>query len=319
MKRKRIWQIGLGLALMLGLAELGVRLTGVVDFPVYDVDARIGYIPQAGQSGKFLRRNAWSINARGMGSPAWQPGPEREDVLVIGDSVVWGGNPLTDADKLGHRLQAMDPQRRYWSAAAGSWSILNILAYFERYPDVAPASDRIVVVLNGGDFAGRSQWKSDSKHPRQRPLLASGYVWRKYGQPRLLRMVSRVQGPQQTEAQAAAAPARGNWAQTHVDPATVAALAAQLAQWRSERPERRLVVVLYGGLELQAPQPDSAVVADHVAMVDLAREAFGPFATIVDVNADPRWHGDLYRDPIHPNADGNGVLAAIIHDALAAQ
>lgn len=91
-------------------AEGGVRALGMVDFPLYEANARIGYIPAANQQGSFLNKNDWEFNALHMGAPAFTPGPAL-DVLLVGDSVVYGGNGYRQPDRLGPALQAQLQQR----------------------------------------------------------------------------------------------------------------------------------------------------------------------------------------------------------------
>jgi hypothetical protein len=58
--------LGLGAALVIGTlaAEVGVRMAWFVDFPLYDADASIGYIPKANQRGNFLNKNDRVINEK---------------------------------------------------------------------------------------------------------------------------------------------------------------------------------------------------------------------------------------------------------------
>ena len=186
-KKLRWWWLVLPVVLvLLVLSEVGLRLAGVTDFPVYDTDETIGYIPAPGQQGSFLNRNGWQVNERSMGSDAWEPNGQR-DVLLLGDSVVWGGNPLNQPDKLGPVLQGKLPQWRVWSASAGSWSVLNQVAYLDRYADVQQEADVLVWVLNTADFAEkRSVWSSDATHPRSKPLSAVWHVAEKYLLPRVI-------------------------------------------------------------------------------------------------------------------------------------
>lgn len=64
--------------LLLALAEFALRLAGVTDFPTYETDDTIGYIPAPAQSGAFLNKNRWQVNERSMGSGPWQPDGQRD-------------------------------------------------------------------------------------------------------------------------------------------------------------------------------------------------------------------------------------------------
>ena len=166
------------------VAELVLRAAGVVDVPLYDADPRIGYIPRASQSGAFLRQNHWQVNEKSQGSPPWQPN-RRTDALLLGDSIVWGGNRLDQPQKLGPALQRALPDTDVWSAAAGSWGVPNEVEYLDRFADVVQASEVVVWVINTGDLNARSQWASELTHPRQHPTSALLYVLQKYGLPRV--------------------------------------------------------------------------------------------------------------------------------------
>ena len=97
-KKLRWWWLVLPVVLvLLVLSEVGLRLAGVTDFPVYDTDETIGYIPAPGQQGSFLNRNGWQVNERSMGSDAWQPNGQR-DVLLLGDSILYDAQPAIVAN-----------------------------------------------------------------------------------------------------------------------------------------------------------------------------------------------------------------------------
>lgn len=107
-------------ACLLGTTELVVRLSGVLDFPLYAVDPEIGFVPKPNQSGKFLNKNAWVFNDRSMGTDtAWSPSG-KPDILLIGNSIVMGGNPYDQSEKLGPLLQKkLAGKVAVWPIAAG--------------------------------------------------------------------------------------------------------------------------------------------------------------------------------------------------------
>lgn len=172
--------LGLGAVLLVGglAAEVGVRVAGLVDFPLYDADANIGYIPKANQRGSFLNKNDWVINDKHMGAEAFVPDPAG-NILLVGDSIVWGGNPYAKADRLGSRLQAL-VKGKVWPIAAGSWSLQNQLTYLNANPDVVSQMDTIAFVLNSGDLGPPSSWNCSLTHQRERPAVALVYLAKKY-------------------------------------------------------------------------------------------------------------------------------------------
>lgn len=118
--------------LAIGLVtESVLRICGAIDFPIYETNAAIGYIPAANQRGSFLNKNEWHFNELSMGAGTFKPGPW-VDTLLIGDSVVLGGNPITQNDRLGAVLERAIGGR-VWPVSAGSWAIRNELNYLQTH------------------------------------------------------------------------------------------------------------------------------------------------------------------------------------------
>lgn len=166
--RKRTVAGALGaLALILaGAAEVGVRLTGAADVPLYRPDPHYGYIPAASQSGAWRRRMRWTYNSLSMGvAEPFRPG----GVLLIGDSIVNGGNQADQDQRLGPQLEAMISQD-VWPVSAKSWALLNELAWMKQNPVVVRDVDRIVIVLNPEDFVEPSVWTPDPNRPEHAPI-----------------------------------------------------------------------------------------------------------------------------------------------------
>ena len=73
-------------------------------------------------------------------------------------------------------------------------------------------------------------------------------------------------------------------------------------------PSKRVLVVLYPDqTELKAPTPH------YLAFRQGLRNA----SELLEVREDAQWQPHLYRDSIHPTADGNRVLASMIEKRLA--
>jgi hypothetical protein len=103
--RRSIRWISIALLAALVFGEVAVREAGMVDFPIYAVDDEIGYIPKPNQHGCFLNKRCWAFNDRSMGTTtAWNP-TLHPNVLFIGNSIVMGGNPYDQHDKLGPLVQ----------------------------------------------------------------------------------------------------------------------------------------------------------------------------------------------------------------------
>lgn len=297
--RRWLRRAALGVVLALVAAELGLRAAGVVDFPLYDADPRIGYIPRASQSGAYLRHNHWQINEKSQGSPPWQP-DRRTDVLLLGDSIVWGGNPLDQSQKLGPTLQGMLPDADVWSAAAGSWGVPNEVEYLDRFPEVVQASEIVVWVINTGDLNTRSQWASELTHPRQHPPSALLYVAQKYALPRVQ---ARLPGP------ASSVAAETSPAAPPIFPETEALFRERL---QTLVEARRVLVVVWP--ERAAASGAEPALSAHRAFVDHVTRLLPPGVLLLEATPPP----NLYRDGIHPSAAGNEWLAERIVAALAA-
>lgn len=280
-----MFYFALALAVM---GEIGVRIGGLVDFPLYDANARIGYIPRAEQGGRFLNRNEWMVNSKHMSAGPFEPGPAG-NVLVIGDSIVWGGNLYARSDRLGPKLQALLPQK-VWPIAAGSWALQNELVYLIENPDVVKSVETIVFVLNSGDFGEPSAWSCSHFHPLEPPRVALWYLAKKYvlktpceGTPPTLAVTTR-------------------------DPM------AMLQAFVEGHARHRFVALLYPDLE---ELMDDALLRARLEMHADALTRVG-VAEVVSVARDPRWagHRELYRDGIHPTPAGMGVLASVIASTL---
>lgn len=152
-------------------AELSAQIVGVADVPLYRPDLDYGYIPAASQDGAWLGKR-WVYNERSMGvDERWRPG----GVLLIGDSVVNGGNQTDQPKRLGPQLEALTG-RQVWPVSAGSWALLNQLAFLRENRDLVEGSDAIVFVLNAADFGEPSVWTDAPEKPSRPPVSAILYL-----------------------------------------------------------------------------------------------------------------------------------------------
>lgn len=266
------------LVLVLG-AELALRLSGVLDFPLFTPGPPYGYIPSPSQSGAFMRRNDWVFNERSMGTARpFSPSSTLTDTLLVGDSIVSGGNPYRQAQRLGPQLEKRIGGH-VWPISANSWSMANELTYIRVNPDVARSVDEIVFVTNSQDFVEPSVWRSQTTHPTHRPVSAIAYIVGKK--------------------------IPGTW-----PPPKPAPLAADWAAFA--RSVKRPVYVVAYPTEAEAKSPELR----RTHLLEPLRAVVGRDVKVIDVASDPRWLAAHYRDPIHPDAAATEVLAAIISDNL---
>ena len=269
------------------LAEMLVRGLGFIDFPVYEANAQVGYIQASGQHGSFLNRNQWEFNSLHMSAPEFTPNPAL-DMLLVGDSVVSGGNGYQQQDRLGPALQASAQHRArgatVWPVAAGSWALRNELAWLRENPQVPAQVDRVIFVLNTGDFGEASSWSCEATHPRKRPAVALWYLFNKY----VYAFEACGHVPQGLQ----------------VPPGD---LAAELRSFLAVYGDKSLFVLYPDRAETENP----ALARAHFA-AGLALLASSGAHKIVQLTGDKRWRTDFYKDDIHPTPEGNRVLADIL-------
>jgi hypothetical protein len=276
-------------------AEIGMRMMGIIDFPLYHADSKIGYIPKPNQSGSFMRKNDWAFNSRSMAAPEFNGSASDgvRDVLLIGDSIVYGGNPYRAEERLGPSL-TRDSKFRIWPISAGSWSLQNELTWLQANRDVVENVDDIVFVLNNGDIAPASSWGCTWTHPKGAPVSAVWFTVAKH----LLK--AKCEGtPDDLQVPAQDVPAM---------------LQAFL---KSLPPRVRVSVMLYPD---RGEAKSAAVMQAGLGQMEVPLRAVG-VERIVFVGRDPSWAScaDCYRDPIHPTPEGNQRLAGIITRHLVSQ
>lgn len=255
--------------------ETGARMMGIGDYALYEASDTVGYIPKPSQAGAFLNRYRWVFNERSMGvSTPFRPAPK--DILLIGDSIVLGGNQVDQPNKLGPALSRMTGCTT-WPISAGSWGLLNELRVLESNPDFLKVGT-IVFVSNSGDFNAASIWQNGFTHPRNRPVLISLFAASKY-------LYGTVDRTNLRDADAV----RVDWK-------------TELAAF-FRRYSGRVVWVLY-------PQREE-LAAPSGAFAPLKAAVHGK-AEIINVDEDRRWNTGIYKDYIHPTDAGTRTLASII-------
>lgn len=285
------WMAAGSLAL-LAAGEITLRLMGLGDYPLYEANNVIGYIPQASQQGSFLNTNDWVFNSLHMGASEFKPGPGR-DLLLVGDSLVYGGNPYRQAEKIGPSLsRAMPEGTQVWPVGAGSWAINNELTWLMQHPDVVRQVEDVILLLNSGDLIDLgSSWRCERNHPTHRPVsvlwfqLAKKMAWEKCD----------LTPPDK------AVPDRP-WRDT-------------MKAWMAspDMQGKRLHVVLY-------PEKKELLSGQKPALPRMIAQLHEVGIThILDVGSDPAWQPTYYRDDIHQTPEGNQVLARIIAQWLQAQ
>lgn len=286
---KLIKGLGLAFVLFAGL-EFGIRYSGFGDFPIYNTDDQIGYVPAPAQSGALLRVNDWSLNERSMLSDRSFVSDSKSAILLIGDSIVWGWLKYPQVNKLGPQLGLkLGQSERVWSVGAPSWSVLNELTWIGRNQDVVSGVRDIIWIVNSGDLSPRSLWTSDSTHPKEHPVWLTGYLVRKF------------------------LAVKGWWPTSDLPIQKIGDVDADLAllefcqaAQRSGGP--RIHFVFYPNVDELSRGPNT-----FIPFVDkLERLSKQAGAGFYDLRTNTGWSPRYYRDGMHPTPEGNEVLASII-------
>ena len=261
-------------------SEIGLRLVGFMDYPLYKKSDALGYVPAPNQHGVFLNKNDWVFNELSMGvAERFQPGKYAHNVLLIGDSIVLGGNPVAQKDKIAPILNDRCVTAMIWPISAGSWAFLNELRYLKLHQEILDKLDRIVFILNSGDFGKPSIWASEVTHPTHRPLLALVELARKINW-----FGDRAPG---------AGKGTGDWHEG--------------MKWLADRYHRPVTIVLY---PTRAETDDADLRAR--ALDSHAAELDPRFKVIFLKAAIPNWADTDYRDDIHPEASANSKIADLL-------
>jgi hypothetical protein len=300
MPQCRIFKRIIVAVLALGIAaEILLRLVGAVDFPVYSVDDGIGYAIRPNQAGAFFRTHSWVFNDRSMGTAAmWDP-TKRPNLLLIGNSIVMGGNPYQQPEKLGPLVQSeLGDRVAVWPIAVGGWTEVNETVYLERNPDVASSAEFFVWIVLRGGLSQLSQWRGDYVFPRERPWSATWFVVRRYVLPRFMSFnmselppqgvsttenLNRFEGMIATLSQATGRRVPGVLVLYPRDEDLMAARRGN--EWLPERPELEGIAAKYG-------------------------------MRILDLTKRVEWNSTHYRDGTHPTVEGNRLLAHIVADTV---
>jgi hypothetical protein len=290
----------LGLGLAIGMVEVGVRFAGLVDFPTYTVDNEIGYIIKPNQSGSFLEKNRWAFNDKSMGtSSAWSP-TNHVNVLLIGNSIIMGGNPYDQPDKVGPQIQQiLGESYAIWPIAVGGWSNVNETIYLERNEDVVRAADFFVWEYMDGGLSGLSTWRNDYVWPRERPIWAGWYVFRRYVLPHLISTNMNELPPEGS-----------------VNPNYLKNFEAIVATLANKSPKQTHGIIFFypSKAEYLNAKKGGDWLEDREDFEKISQQ-YG--IKLIDISQQPDWNESLYRpDGTHLTVEGNSVLAHILSSAI---
>ena len=114
---------------------------------------------------------------------AWNP-DAHPNILLIGNSIVMGGNPYDQHDKLGPLVQQqVGTDYSVWPIAAGGWTNVNETVYLERHPEVLQRTQFFVWEFMAGGESQLATSGGDYVWPHAHPKSALWYVLRRYVLP----------------------------------------------------------------------------------------------------------------------------------------
>lgn len=296
---KRIKIALLAFLLLISSAEIGTRLLGLTNFPIYSIDSEIGYIPQPSQAGIFLNKNDWVFNDKSMGvDKNWNP-QGRFNILLIGNSIIMGGNPYPQKDKIAPLVQKqLKEGQMLWPIATGGWTNVNETNYLQKNPDVAQAAQFFVWEYMSGGLSQLSQWRGDYVFPSAQPVSASWYALRRYVLPKVFEFNMNELPPV------------GITDATHRINFEKQLSILSKATGRTN-PGILLLYPTQNELELARRGQDWL---PERLMLEAIASQYG--LIVIDVAKSREWESNLYRDGVHPTVDGNVVLANIIAQSI---
>jgi hypothetical protein len=297
--RRSISWISIALIATVVIGEAAVREAGLVDIPIYAVDGEIGYIPQPNQHGCFLNKRCWVFNDRSMGTAtAWNP-DAHPNILLIGNSIVMGGNPYDQHDKLGPLVQQqVGTDYSVWPIAAGGWTNVNETVYLERHPEVLKRAQFFVWEFMTGGESQLAAWGGDYVWPHEHPKWALCYVLRRYALPHFFNLNMNELPPQ--------------GAIDRVNLSKFEATLAQIAQ-ATGRKQPGILFLYPSKVQLQTARQGREWLPERPELERLSRRYA---LKLVDISTYPEWTEAQYREGTHPTVAGNRMLADILSAAI---
>jgi hypothetical protein len=278
------------------LSEMALRLIGIVDFPIYVIDDKGHYSLKSDQSGNFLNKNKWFVNSLGFNNEN-EIDTTQPYIFLTGDSVVYGGNPIDYYDRIGQQLEKYIDKTVY-VGALGGWSLYNELDFINKNIDIAKKSDFIIIQYDNGDLEGYAKSNGGVVHPTHQPYSATLYTLEKYILPKILKSSNQSELPPIPED----IKNNGDWRN-------------QLLAL-SKDTGKKIIFVLYPDQKgFSSPELWNKQTEDIKSFISENPSQF----SYIDIAEAKGWSLNLYRDGIHPNTQGNKLVAFEIANYLKKQ
>jgi hypothetical protein len=169
-------------ALVLGLAEIGMRIAGLGEVMTYRADSRFGYLMRPSQRVSTYG-DVVEINSLGLRGPELlDPKPRGVlRVLFLGDSITYGGGRIPERDLFCHLVEALAAKDGFRlesvNASAPGWSPQNWVAWVAA--NGVLDADVVVPVIPAIDRARPFATPSEHGMAEQPPLLRLSTLWLK--------------------------------------------------------------------------------------------------------------------------------------------
>jgi hypothetical protein len=296
-------------------AELFCRFAvGLGDPPLFQADAALEYLLQPSKTyHRFHHR--FSVNRYSMRADDFPPHKSSGNelrVLVIGDSVVYGGVRV-DQDEVDTEILKRSLQRQLerpvvvGNAAAKSWGPPNELAYLERYGTLD--ADVVILELSSHDYADAPTFVPvvgiSADYPDRKPRLALADLFKTYILPRYFRLGVTPAGIDRTDLN------------TIPPERDVAACRDAERDFFGFARAHHAKVALVQHLSL--PELTGTYQAGYYANQAVAKEQRVPYVDDAEeLRAQLKsGHSAFYSDdPLHPNRLGQEVLAHTLQRAV---
>ena len=134
-----------------------------------------------------MNENDWYFNNKSMPiRENWKPAGI-ENILLIGNSIVMGGNPYKQSDKLVSQIQIrLSNDNKVWPIAVGGWNQPNEIAYLNRHPEIATEAGYVAWEYMSGGLSRATPWRGEYVFPSHKPIYATWYVLCRYVFPQFL-------------------------------------------------------------------------------------------------------------------------------------
>jgi lysophospholipase L1-like esterase len=309
---RRYWALGL-LLVLVAVTELGLRVGFGLGNPVLlQADPYTGYRFQPNQRvvrfGKRISYNQFSQRSQPITLP--KP-PSVLRLLMVGDSVLNGGNPTDQSETITELFQTLvqstGQPAEVLNASAGSWGIGNQLGYLQQFGIFD--SDAVVLQIGAHDLyqptSTSEKLGRDPNFPDRRPLLAIQELWVRYLLPRLHQQFA------------------GSMPITAISPSfdpTITALRNRQhlsAAINLVQAHRRPVFILFipGYPQVVSPVAPTPYKAEFLQVVQSLN------APIIDMQL--RWQAlppatiaSYFRDEVHLTVAGHRVIATALYEGI---